>query len=143
MPVIICFSGVMSTPPPQASFWRQYPSLLEDSKNLKIGSSYHMITALISYSVQRNRYGFVTIKYYLRAKMKTVIQTQAMNTKSFFYFKWFPSSCLCHLPLNSILLKVNCATNCIHQKSCKTVLKGLQTFIHSIFQTQTRSALQF
>lgn len=48
--------------------------------------------------------------------MKTVIQTWTMNIKSFFYFKSFPSSCLCHLPLNSILLKVNCLTNCIHQE---------------------------
>lgn len=39
-------------PTPQTKFWGQYPSLPEDSKNLKIVSSYRMINALISSSTQ-------------------------------------------------------------------------------------------
>lgn len=48
--------------PPQASFWKQYLLLPEDSKNLKIVSSYHMIIALISSSVQQTNDALVRTK---------------------------------------------------------------------------------
>lgn len=48
---IRCFNCVVSILPPQTSLQSQHPSLANDSKNLKIVSSHHIIKALISSNI--------------------------------------------------------------------------------------------
>lgn len=86
--VIRCFPGAVSTPPPQASFWSQYPSLPEDSKNLKITSSYHMITALISFSVQQ--IWFCQNKVVLKSKNEDSYKHKQWILSLFSILNYFP-----------------------------------------------------
>lgn len=126
------------------------PSLLLEStsfitggfQELKRASSYHMITALISSSVQEQIW-FCQNKVVFKSKNEDC-QTNMNNEHEVFFsiLNGFPPPV--YLPLNSISLKVNHLTNCINQESCKTVLRWLRIFIYSFnLPNPNRISFQF
>lgn len=75
------------------------------------------------------------MKCYLKPKMKTIIQTRTMNIVFFPILSGFPPPVYITSFLIPFSWKWIAQLSAFIEKSCKTVLKGLQTFVHSFIHS--------